>query len=135
MQCRGEVRVYDRDQLSQARDRSMGSLFTFSRSVACCSCARNAKDLALVSLETDTFIEDLGGLKGIMIVAEYFAGWENLGAFFSHIRVLQRHIEKIKRLAIVSNDKLLSMLPHIANHFVVSGSERYMIAQADEAFV
>ncbi|MFT6407727.1 MAG: hypothetical protein ACJAQ6_001141 [Arenicella sp.] len=139
----GEVRVYDGDQLLQARewvsappphgDLSFEFLEQQGVLILRPKGELNVEDFARVSAQIDPFIEEHGALKGIMIVADHFPGWDDLGAFFAHIRFIKGHRKNTKRLAIVSSDKFLSVLPRIVNHLVVSESQHYSMEQAEQA--
>lgn len=76
------------------------------------------KDFDSLRAEVDPYIEDQGGLNGLMIYAESFPGWENFAALLSHLKFVKNHHKQIKRVAAVSDAGLLSILPSIANHFV-----------------
>jgi hypothetical protein len=139
----GEVRVYEGDQLSQAREWVLEPLpqgdlaFDYLEAQGVLILRPkgelNAEDFLRVSQEIDQHIDNAATLKGLMIVVEHFPGWDDFGAFFAHMRFIREHRKKIKRLTIVTNDKLLSALPHIANHIVVAESQHYAMDQTDKA--
>lgn len=68
--------------------------------------------------EIDPYIAEHGKLSGLMIHAKTFPGWVNLEAVLAHIRFVESHHRKIKRLAVVSDSRLLTEVPKIAAHFV-----------------
>ena len=77
-----------------------------------------SSDFAAIASEADPYIEEKGGLNGLMIQAESFPGWKDFGALVSHLNFIRDHHRKIKRVAAVSDDKILSIMPHIVDHFV-----------------
>ncbi len=77
-----------------------------------------AEDFAALAQQADAHIEAHGGLKGLMICAVKFPGWENLDGAISHFRFVRDHHRKIARVAFVSDADMLALLPKLASHFV-----------------
>jgi len=48
-----------------------------------------AADFENLAAEVDPYIEDAGGLNGLLIEAPTFPGWENLGALLRHLSDLR----------------------------------------------
>ena len=93
--------------------------------------ALRAEDFAALSAAVDPYIEQHGELKGLMIEAPSFPGWENLAALLSHLRFVRDHHRRIRRVAVVSDSALLAAAPKIASHFV--SWELRTFAAADRA--
>ena len=68
--------------------------------------------------EVDPYIREKGKLKGLMIYAKSFPGWDSFAAFLSHIKFVKNHHQKIKKIAAVTGSGFLSIMPQVANHFV-----------------
>ena len=68
--------------------------------------------------EIDPYIAEHGRLWGLMIHAKAFPGWADLHAFLAHMQFIKSHYQKIVRLAMVTDSKLLEELPKIAAHLV-----------------
>jgi hypothetical protein len=81
----------------------------------------------------DPFIAEQGKLKGLVILVEKFPGWENFGSFVRHIRFVKDHQKKVKRIAFVADQALLSILPSIATHFVEAEVKHFDLDQLAEA--
>lgn len=77
-----------------------------------------AGDFERVAAAVDPFINETGGLRGLLIEAERFPWWEDFSAMVSHLRFVKDHHRKIRRIAIASNDRLVSMAPSLVRHFV-----------------
>jgi hypothetical protein len=92
-----------------------------------------AADFERVANEIDPYLDKKGELNGVMIVAEHFPGWEDLGALAAHFRFVRDHRQNVKRLAIVSNDRLMSALPYLAQHFLVDESRHFPMSGKNEA--
>lgn len=91
------------------------------------------EDFEAVAREVDPYIEEHGALKGLLIEAESFPGWENLAAMVAHFRFIRDHHTKIARVAAVSDSKLLSVLPRITGHFVAADVRHFSMSAKDEA--
>ncbi|MEO8361930.1 MAG: STAS/SEC14 domain-containing protein [Vicinamibacteria bacterium] len=77
-----------------------------------------AQDFDSLALTADTWIAAHGDLRGIVIHAREFPGWENLGSLFRHIRFIRNHHRKVARVALAAEGKLASLAPRLAEHFV-----------------
>ena len=77
-----------------------------------------SSDFAALAEKIDPFIERKGGLNGLMILVETFPGWENFASMLSHLRFVRGHHQKIKKVAAVTDDKFLSIMPKVAGLFV-----------------
>ncbi|MBE0626171.1 MAG: STAS/SEC14 domain-containing protein [Burkholderiales bacterium] len=80
--------------------------------------ALQSEDFAAVAKLVDPYIESHGDLRGLMIDAPSFPGWENFAALLSHLRFVRDHHRRIRRVAVVSDDPLLGVAPKIAGHFL-----------------
>jgi hypothetical protein len=79
-----------------------------------------AEDFAELMAEVDPYIECTGGLRGLLIEAEAFPGWDGFGGLLAHLRFVRDHHRLIRRLAVVSDSAVLSHLPQLASHFVAA---------------
>jgi len=53
--------------------------------------ALEESDFAAVARAIDPYIEEKGDLRGLMIEAKSFPGWNDFGAFISHLRFIRDH--------------------------------------------
>ena len=81
----------------------------------------------------DPYIEENGKLKGLIIEAESFPGWDNLAALSRHITFVKNHHQKIKRLAFVTDSVVGSLAESIAGHFVEAQIKSFSFDEMDEA--
>ena len=93
----------------------------------------DAADFERVAGRIDPHIEKAGTLEGVMIVAEHFPGWDSLSAFFAHLKFVRDRQKKIQKLAIVSNDRLLTALPRIARHLAAPEMRHFSMNQEHDA--
>ena len=77
-------------------------------------------DFAALATAVDPVIEERGELRGLMIEAQSFPGWENFEGFLSHMRFVRDHHKLIEKVAFVSDSRLASRAPKLANHFVAA---------------
>jgi len=77
-----------------------------------------AGDFEAVAKVVDPYIESTGRLKGVLIEASAFPGWDSFAALVSHLRFVRDHHRLIAKIAAVSDSAVLSIAPQIAKHFV-----------------
>jgi len=94
-----------------------------------------AADFERLSAEVDPYLEKSGALNGLLVVAEHFPGWDDFAALSSHIRFVREHHSKIRRVAIVTADRLVSALPRIAGRFVDAELRAFPMDGRDEALL
>jgi hypothetical protein len=64
----------------------------------------------------DDYLRDHDTLHGLVIAAKSFPGWEDFKAFTSHIRFIRDHHRAIRKVALVSDSRLLSAAPYLVYH-------------------
>jgi hypothetical protein len=141
----GEVEVFDDDELEKARQwvcepPSQGELsFELMKDervlVLEPKGELEAADFERVSQDVDPFIEETGGLNGIMIVAKHFPGWDDFAALSSHVRFVREHHKVVKRVALVTEDRALSAVPRFASRFVDADIKTFPMEQRDAALL
>jgi hypothetical protein len=77
-----------------------------------------AGDFELISQMVDPYIKEHGKLRGIMVEAASFPGWDTVAALVSHLRFVRDHHRLISKIAAVSDSTMLSLAPQLAKHFV-----------------
>ena len=82
-------------------------------------------DFDLVASALDPYLAEQGALNGLLIEAAHFPGWEDFTALLAHLRFVHDHQQHIRRVALVSDDAVLSHLPSIAGHFVAPEVRRF----------
>lgn len=85
-----------------------------------------AHDFDVLSAETDAWIESGDApLRGIVIHARRFPGWENLGSVLRHVRFVRDHHRKIARIALATDAAMAGAAANLADHFVEAKTKRY----------
>lgn len=77
-----------------------------------------SSDFELIKETVDPYIETHGHLNGLMIYTPSFPGWNDFAALISHFKFVKNHHRDILKVAAVTDSKFLSIMPHVANHFV-----------------
>jgi hypothetical protein len=90
-------------------------------------------DFERLRLLTDPYIEKHGDLNGLLIDAESFFGWEDFSSMLSHLRFVRNYHEKIERVAAVTDNGFLAILPKVADYFVAAEVRHYDYRERDEA--
>ncbi len=90
-------------------------------------------DFEALAREVDPYIEAQGKLNGLLIAAKLFPGWKDFAALVSHLRFVKNHPQKIRKVAAVTDSGFLSMMPHIANHFVDAEGNHFAYRDKDRA--
>lgn len=92
-----------------------------------------AHDFELLTKMIDTYLDNQDDLKGMVIVADNFPGWESFDAFISHLTFVRDHHKEISKIAIVSDSGLLSAMPSIATHFVKARVQNFAAVDVQKA--
>ena len=95
--------------------------------------ALSADDFVQVANEIDPYIERVGGLRGLIIDAAIFPGWDGLGALMSHLRFVKEHHKHIKKVALVTDSVLGGVAKQLASHFVSADIRHFAAADLDIA--
>ena len=77
-----------------------------------------AEDFEKVAEIADRYIDEHGQLKGLLITAESFPGWESFGALIAHLKFVKNHHKKITRIAAVTDSRFMSIMPKLVDHFI-----------------
>lgn len=92
-----------------------------------------AKDFEDLAAQVDPYISTRGDLRGLLIEAEAFPGWEDFEGFLSHFRFVREHHRHIAKVAVVSDSAFLSFAPKFADHFVSAEVRRFGVGERDAA--
>jgi hypothetical protein len=90
-------------------------------------------DFEQLRLLVDPYIEEYGGLTGVLIDAESFPGWEDFSGLLSHLRFASNYHEQIGRVAAVTDNSFLAILPRVADHFAAAEVRHFAYRERDAA--
>ena len=74
-------------------------------------------DFQKVAALVDPYIAEKGALKGLMIRAVSFPGWDSFAGLIEHMKFVRDHHRHIERVAAVTDSAFLKIAPRIAQHF------------------
>jgi len=95
--------------------------------------ALSEADFAHAALQIDPYIEQSGGLKGLIISAENFPGWKSFGAMIKHFNFVREHQRKITHVAFVTDSAAAGFAENIIEHFVSAEIKVFPFGQLEDA--
>ncbi len=95
--------------------------------------ALHAQDYDALSVTADTWIGAHGRLRGLVVHAREFPGWENLESFLRHVRFMRDHRGKVERIALAVDGRLGLLAPRIGEHFVHAEMKTFAYDSLDAA--
>lgn len=90
-------------------------------------------DFAQLAEKVDPYIEAHGRLRGLIIDAATFPGWDNFGAVVAHIRFVRDHHKHIEKVAVVTDSVLGDVAERLASHFVSAEIKRFSGGELEAA--
>lgn len=90
-------------------------------------------DFVKLAETVDPYIEETGGLSGLIIEAPSFPGWESFGAMVTHLRFVRDHHKHIKKVAVVTDSHLGDLAEHLTSHFVSAEIKHFPAGQTEAA--
>ncbi|WP_442510391.1 STAS/SEC14 domain-containing protein [Novipirellula sp. SH528] len=92
-----------------------------------------ADEFEAVPHEIDPFLAEHDALAGVMVFAKALPGGINLEAAFAHLQLIESYHQKIKKLAVVSNNVLLAELPRIVSQLVHPNVRHFCESEYEDA--
>ncbi len=77
-------------------------------------------DFKAASAKIDALIEESGNLKGIVVHAKSFPGWDSVAALTAHLRFIKDHHKKLSRVALATESVAAHIAEVFAGHFVMA---------------
>ncbi len=90
-------------------------------------------DFVQLAKTVDPYIEKTGGLRGLIIEAPKFPGWDGLGAMAAHFRFVRDHHKHIKKIGLVTDSALGNVAEHFASHFVSAEIRHFSAGELEAA--
>lgn len=90
-------------------------------------------DFEQIAKEVDPVIASMGKFAGLMINLRSFPGWRNYAAFAAHLKFVASHHRGIERIAVVTDSRLLKVLPQVASFFVHPVIRHFDLNQKEQA--
>lgn len=89
-------------------------------------------DFIALTESVDAYLESHDKLNGLMIYVKEFPGWEDFEGFVGHMRFVRDHHQEITKLALVTDTKLASSMPKLAQHFIRAEIKNFAFSEYDE---
>jgi hypothetical protein len=94
------------------------------------------EDFDALDAAADTWIESAdGSLRGIVVHARQFPGWENLGSVLRHVRFVRDHHRRIRRVALAVDGTVAQIAPALVDHFVQAEVKQFGAEDVEAAVV
>ena len=90
-------------------------------------------DFVRLAQTADPFIEQNGALAGLIIETPSFPGWENIAGMAAHFRFVRGHHRNIKRVGLVTNSALMTLVRPVAALFVKAQIRRFPAGEVEAA--
>ena len=93
----------------------------------------SVEDFDAIAMSVDPWIEAGHKLRGVVIHAKAFPGWESIGSFLRHVRFVREHHRKIHRVALAADGKLAKLAPAIVETFISADVRHFAYGELDLA--
>lgn len=91
------------------------------------------QDFDALAMTIDTWLEHHTELRGLVLHARAFPGWENLKALTGHLRFVHDHRRAITKVAVAVDGTLAELIPHLATHFLHAEVRHFDYGQLETA--
>lgn len=93
----------------------------------------SVEDFEAIARTVDPWIESGGDLRGLVVHARQFPGWESIGSFFRHVRFVRENQRKIRRVALAADGSMAKLGPGLVDVFVDAEIRRFEFDELDWA--
>jgi hypothetical protein len=95
-----------------------------------------AEDFDALDAAADTWsASGEGALRGVVVHARQFPGWENLGSLLRHVRFVRDHHQKIRRVALAVDGPVAHIAPPLVDLFVQAEMKQFGYDDLEAAIV
>jgi hypothetical protein len=95
--------------------------------------ALDKNDFSEMAKAVDPQIEATGDLAGLIIDAPAFPGWDSFGTMVTHLRFVQDHHKRVKKVALVTDSHIGDVAERLASHFVAAKVRHFPGEQLEQA--
>ena len=93
-----------------------------------------AADFTTLASHVDAYLERHGTLRGVLIRAKSFPGWNDFGALLAHLKFVREHHRRIEKIAVVADGAFANIMPNIASHFIHAQVQHFDLTREDAAW-
>jgi hypothetical protein len=95
-----------------------------------------AEDFDALEAAADEWVESApGSIRGIVVHAPQFPGWENLGSLLRHLRFVRDQHRRIRRVALAVDGAAARLAPAVVEHFVLAEIKQFSAHDLEPAIV
>lgn len=87
----------------------------------------------LITREVDSYLKGRHRLNGVLLEAAHFQGWQNFAALSTHLKFIKNHHRSVEKIAVVTGDAVMNVIPRIAEHFIRAEVKVFKAAQRSQA--
>jgi hypothetical protein len=91
------------------------------------------EDFDNLSGTVDTYLSDHAKLRGVLIHAKGFPGWESFGGFTAHMHFVSEHHKKVERVAVVTDSHFATIAESLGKHFTSAEVRHFPFADSAKA--
>jgi hypothetical protein len=91
------------------------------------------EDFGGLAAAVDAYLSDHASIRGVLIHAEVFPGWENFAGFVAHMRFVRDHHKKVERVALATDSSLANVAEAVAGHFAAAEFRHFPYADNEKA--
>lgn len=91
------------------------------------------EDFDAIALTVDPWIESGRELRGLVVHAREFPGWESIGSFVRQIQFVRDHHKKIRRVALSADGAIPKLAPALVEAFVDAEIQHFGFDEIDRA--
>lgn len=95
--------------------------------------ALTAGDFQQLTRDVDAYLAKYARIRGVMVEATEFPGWDSFAALSGHMRFIRNHHRLIQRVAVVSDAPFAKLGPAIARHFISAQVRRFDPSEREAA--
>jgi len=93
-----------------------------------------SEDFEYLGMLMDPYIERKKDLKGLVIDASLFTGYESFDAFITHFKFVRGHQKHVEKLAILTDSDLVIFGEKLGSVFINAEIKRFKVSDKDKAF-
>jgi hypothetical protein len=90
-------------------------------------------DFFNLTKDVDLYLLRTGILNGVLIYATNFVRWDSFGAMITHLRFIRDYQRLIKKVPVVSDSVMASIMPKLVDHFVSAEVKGFAFDDKNEA--
>ena len=91
------------------------------------------EDFGGLSAAVDAYLSDHPKLRGVMIHAKGFPGWESFGGFAAHMKFVRDHHKQVDRVAVVTDSPLANIAETLGKHFTSAEVKQFPFSDEDKS--